>query len=137
LFLGFDASVEHSRRDVTSGINTFIKDNGLQNPENKRFILMEGSEKSVALCKLLRTPDQPVTFFNIQRYLKPHYPLSAKDLKALAAAEAPDAPTEEKKVPVKKVPVKKTTGPDVVPDADVVDETPAVVEPEKKSLCAV
>ena len=87
-FLGFEVGTEHSRREVTDCINKYIKENDIQNPENRRFILMDGTAPAEAICKLLRSPDQPVTFFNIQRYLKPHYPPSAKDLKAAAKAAA-------------------------------------------------
>ena len=114
-FLGFEVGTEHSRREVTDTINKYIKTNELQNPENRRFILMSGTPASDSLCKLLRTPDQPVTFFNIQRYLKPHYPPSAKDIKAAAAAaEAATATSTE-----------------VVPDAAMVDAS-SDVSPDTK-----
>lgn len=110
-FLGFEPDTEHSRQEVTANINAFIKDNNLQNPENRRFILLEGSSAATRLKALLRDPDQPVTFFNIQRYLKPHYPMSEKEKKAL---------TDPVEVPAKT---------SVVPDADTVEDTPK--EPTK------
>lgn len=107
-FLGFPPDTEHSRQEVTATINAFIKDNNLQNPENRRFILLEGSVPATSLKTLLRDPDQPVTFFNIQRYLKPHYPMSEKEKKALLTnpveSSAPTTP--------------------VVPDADTVEDAP-------------
>lgn len=116
-FLGFEPDTEHSRQEVTATINAFVKDNNLQNPENRRFILLDGSDAAARLKTLLRDPDQPVTFFNIQRYLKPHYPMSEKDKKALAES------TQE---PVKTV----------VPDADTVEDTPKepVKPPAKKRV---
>ena len=116
-FLGFEPDTEHSRQEVTATINSYIKDNNLQNPENRRFILLEGSDAAARLKTLLRDPDQPVTFFNIQRYLKPHYPMSEKEKKALAE------PTPE---PVKTV----------VPDADTVEDSPKepVKPPAKKRV---
>ena len=67
--------------------------------------------------QILREPDQPVTFFNIQRYLKPHYPMSEKEKKALDVTPrneevntvVPDADTVEEapKEPVNKPPPKK------------------------------
>jgi chromatin remodeling complex protein RSC6 len=110
-FLGFEPDTEHSRQEVTATINAYIKDNNLQNPENRRFILLEGSDAAARLKALLRDPDQPVTFFNIQRYLKPHYPMSEKEKKAL---------TDSVEAPAKT---------DVVPDADTVEDTPK--EPTK------
>jgi len=106
-FLGFDVDTEHSRQEVTATINAYIKTNDLQDPKNRRFILLEGSDAAARLKVLLRDPDQPVTFFNIQRYLKPHYPMSEKEKKALATTAA------EESTPVV----------DVVPDADVVTDS--------------
>jgi len=110
-FLGFEPDTEHSRQEVTATINAFIKNNNLQNPENRRFILLEGSAAATSLKTLLRNPDQPVTFFNIQRYLKPHYPMSEKEKQALASS------------------VESSVQTPVVPDADVVEDAPK--EPTK------
>ncbi len=107
-FLGFDPDTEHSRQEVTATINTFIKTNNLQDPSNRRFILLEGSDAATRLKALLRDPDQPVTFFNIQRYLKPHYPMSEKEKKSLSES-------------VEKPVVEKT---EVVADKDTVEEAP-------------
>ena len=117
-FLGFEPDTEHSRQEVTATINAFIKENNLQNPENRRFILLEGSDAATRLKALLRDPDQPVTFFNIQRYLKPHYPMSEKEKKTL---------TDPVEVP------EKTS---VVPDADTVEDTPKepIRPPAKKRV---
>ena len=71
-FLGLTKGEKHSRQTVTKTINQYVKEHDLQNPENRRFILLE-SEHGLKLKALLRDPDQPLTFFNIQRYLKPHY----------------------------------------------------------------
>ncbi len=117
-FLGFEADTEHSRQEVTGAINAFIKTNDLQDPKNRRFILLEGSDAAARLKTLLRDPDQPVTFFNIQRYLKPHYPMSEKEKKAL---EASDDTATTKPVPT---PVALPTTPEVVPDADSVEDAP-------------
>ena len=104
-FLGFEENTEHSRQEVTTSINNFIKVNDLQDPTNRRFIKLDGNPAAQNLKKLLRDPDQPVTFFNIQRYLKPHYPPSERDKKVSANA------------------------PDIVLDAAVVEDTPKVPPP--------
>tara|TARA_Y100001963_G_C6760936_1_gene439441 strand:+ start:1007 stop:1606 length:600 start_codon:yes stop_codon:yes gene_type:complete len=107
-FLGFEPNTEHARQEVTATINAYIKTNNLQNPENRRFILLEGSEAATNLKTILRNPDQPVTFFNIQRYLKPHYPMSEKEKKALeepsivADADAVEDIPKEKATPLVK-----------------------------------
>lgn len=93
-FLSFPENTEHSRQEVTTHINSYIKSNNLQDENNRRFIVLEGSPEADKLKTLLRSPDQPVTFFNIQRYLKPHYPVSEKDKKAAAAAAAAVAAEE-------------------------------------------
>ena len=112
-FLDFDVGTEHSRQEVTSSINKYIKNNNLQDPSNRRFILLDGSDEALALKKLLRDPDQPVTFFNIQRYLKPHYPPSSKEVKSEVVAAEPVPASEPTPVLT------------VVPDAEVVvDEAP-------------
>ena len=110
-FLGFEPDTEHSRQEVTAAINAYVKTNNLQNPENRRYILLEGSDAATSLKTLLRDPDQPLTFFNIQRYLKPHYPMSEKEKKALTDPVSPDVVQ------------------DVVPDAETVEEAPK--EPTK------
>lgn len=120
-FLGFEPDTEHSRRDVTQGINDYIKKHELQDPTNRRFMLLSEKPEGLALKALLRDPDQPVTFFNIQRYLKPHYPMSEKDKKALE--ETPVTDTKPK-------PARKKPPPDVVPDAELVTEDPKEEAPK-------
>jgi chromatin remodeling complex protein RSC6 len=112
-FLGFPRDTEHSRNEVTTSINKFVKDYNLQDPANKRYIRLEGSPEAEKLKKLLRDPDQPLTFFNIQRYLKPHYPMSAKDKKALSETN-PSQPEPQKP---------ETKLETVVPDSATVEET--------------
>jgi len=114
-FLGLTKGEMYSRQQVTQGVNKFVKDNDLQNPENRRYILLE-SEAGLKLKSLLRDPDQPLTFFNIQRYLKVHYPKVES-----SNSESTDTP-KGKSVDV-------TDTPTVVADDAVVDESEA---PKKK-----
>ena len=117
LFLGFPPDTEHSRNEVTTSINKYVKEHELQDPQNKRYIRLEGSQWADKLKTLLRNPDQPLTFFNIQRYLKPHYPMSAKDKKALS--DVTDVPkTSEPPVPPL---LQKSSA--IVPDSESVEET--------------
>ena len=61
-----------SRVDVTKYICNYIKENNLQNPEDKRQILPDSK-----LSKLLnydsKTADKPLTYFRIQSLMKDHF----------------------------------------------------------------
>ena len=126
LFLGFEPDSEHSRHEVTSSLTEYVKKHDLQDPNNRRYILLDSKDEGKALKKLLRDPDQPVTFFNIQRYLKPHYPISEKDKKALFDESAKEP-----------VPVLPETPKSVVPDVAVVEDAPKEVTkppPKKRAV---
>lgn len=118
-FLDFAKGEMYSRQRVTQAVNKFVKDNDLQNPENRRYILLE-SEAGLKLKSLLRDPDQPLTFFNIQRYLKVHYP----KVESTESTESTDTP-KGRSVDVTDTPSDST----VVADDAVVDESEA---PKKK-----
>ena len=117
-FLGLVKGELYSRQKVTQTINKFVKDNDLQNPENRRYILLE-SEQGLRLKQLLRDPDQALTFFNIQRYLKVHYP----------KVEAPAVEASAEKAPAVEASAEKAK---VVPDVAAVDETPLELPAKKK-----
>lgn len=100
-FLGFTVGEMVSRQKVTQTINKFVKEHKLQDPSNGRYILLE-SEQGLKLKALLRDPDQPLTFFNIQRYLKPHYlkdEVSGESKSAQTTARS-ESSTESETVPV-------------------------------------
>lgn len=125
-FLGFPPDTEHSRNEVTTSINKYVKDHDLQDPANKRYIRLEGSPEADKLNVLLRNPDQPLTFFNIQRYLKPHYPMSAKDKKALVdSTSVPASPPVVTSVDIplvsRSVPIVDSAS-KVVPDSATVED---------------
>ena len=128
VFLGLTAGEMYSRQCVTKTINKYVKDNDLQNPENRRYILLE-SEAGLKLKALLRDPDQPLTFFNIQRYLKVHYP-KPEVVEGETSGKSVEGETSGKSVDVADTPVKATES-KVVADADVVDESDA---PKKKII---
>lgn len=101
LFLNVDIGTELARTDVTKKLLSYVKDHNLQNPENKRVILLDD-----ALNKLLK-PDCEVTYFNIQRLLKGHYVNPVNEIIAPPAViEAIEVTEPEKKQKAKKV--KKT-----------------------------
>ena len=118
-FLQLEAGELYSRQFITQNINKYVKENNLQNPENRRYILLD-SEAGMKLKQLLRDPDQPLTFFNIQRYLKVHYPKTE---------EAESAPA--KKESAKKVEKEPVVVPD---DATVTEPAPGDTSeaPKKK-----
>ena len=59
-----------SRTAVTQRINAYCKEHDLQNPADKRKIVPDSS-----LRKLLKVnKEDEVTFFNLQKYMKVHYP---------------------------------------------------------------
>lgn len=62
---------EYPRSEVNSKVTAYIKENNLQNPENKREMVLDTTDPGLKLRDVLK-PDQPLTFFNIQRYLKVH-----------------------------------------------------------------
>jgi len=83
-FLGKPSGTEMARTEVTREINKYIKANKLQDPENGRKI-----NPDAPLAKLLKIKkDDTLTYFNLQRYMSPHFPSSATSVAAAAAANA-------------------------------------------------
>jgi chromatin remodeling complex protein RSC6 len=68
-FMGIKSGDRVSRTAVTRTVTEYIKNNNLQNPSNRRQIIMDA-----VLSKLLNPPtDEQVTYFNLQKFLKVHY----------------------------------------------------------------
>lgn len=80
-FLGKPHGTEMARTEVTREINTYIRAHKLQDPKNGRRILADSKLRT--LLKLKK--DDELTYFNLQRYMSPHFAKSAK-AKAKAAA---------------------------------------------------
>jgi len=70
-FLNIDENIKISRTHVTSLICKYIKENNLQNPENKKIIIPD--ERLKLLFEGYLTDSDQLEFFNIQSYLKYHY----------------------------------------------------------------
>jgi chromatin remodeling complex protein RSC6 len=69
-FLGQPEGTEMARTEVTKHLTTYIKEHNLQDEANKRKILPDAKLK-----KLLNVqPTDEVTYFNLQRYMKVHFP---------------------------------------------------------------
>jgi chromatin remodeling complex protein RSC6 len=83
-FLGMPSGSEMARTAVTKQITKYVKSNELQDPQNGRTILPDA-----ALAKLLKiSKNDTLTYFNLQRYMAPHFPASTANTAAAAAAAA-------------------------------------------------
>ena len=69
-FLGLSKGELISRTDVTKRIHTYCKEQNLQNPDDKRKITPDSSLKKLLN---LQKGDE-LTFFNLQKYMKVHFP---------------------------------------------------------------
>lgn len=78
-FLGKDKGSEMARTDVTREINTYIRAHKLQDKDNGRKI--NPDSKLATLLKLNKTDE--LTYFNLQKYMSPHF---AKAVKAETTA---------------------------------------------------
>jgi len=68
-FIGKERGTLISRPEVSKEIHKYISNNNLQDPALRRIIIPNNN-----LRKLLRIPiDEQLTYFNIQRWLKPHF----------------------------------------------------------------
>lgn len=83
-FLGKTKGTEMARTEVTREINSYIRANKLQDPTNGRRILADGKLRK--LLKLKKSDE--LTYFNLQRYMSPHFPKSGAAAKAAAAKAA-------------------------------------------------
>lgn len=68
-FLGVAPETQISRIDVTAKVFEYVKSNNLQNPTAKKEIVPDAKLKA-----LLDNGDKTVFFFNIQTFLKRHFP---------------------------------------------------------------
>lgn len=71
-FLGKSIGTEMARTEVTREINKYIRAHNLQDPQNGRKI-----NPDAALTSLLNIKKgDELTYFNLQRYMSPHFPKS-------------------------------------------------------------
>ena len=83
-FLGKSEGTEMARTEETREINAYIRANQLQDKTNGRRI--NADSKLSSLLKL--TSGEELTYFNLQRYMSPHFAKSAASQAAAAAAAA-------------------------------------------------
>lgn len=112
-FLNLPEEQEMARIDVTNMINKFVIENSLQNAKNRReFILTESQAKDAdvefkkdpaqKLFRLLK-PDCVVTYFNLQKWLAPHF-IKIENTGTIPKATTDTPPPAPVKEPVKDVP---------------------------------
>ena len=80
-FLNKEIGTEMARTEVSKEINQYVVANSLRDKNNGRIILPDA--KLSKLLKVGKTDE--VTYFNLQRYLKPHF-IKAEVIKAEASA---------------------------------------------------
>jgi len=125
-FLGVSEGEMIARPDVTKGITKYVKEHNLQKEENKRIIDLTkpGGE---ALIELLNIPEgEELTFFNLQKYLKIHFPVSEK------APKEPKAPKVPKEKAEKPAPKARATKKSVANEESTEEEAP-VKETKKRA----
>ena len=83
-FLGKSSGSEMARTEVTRDINQYIRANKLQDTTNGRKI--NPDTKLAGLLKIKQ--GEELTYFNLQRYMSPHFAKTDKSLAAAAAAAA-------------------------------------------------
>ena len=81
-FLEKPTGTEMARTDVTREINKYIRFHNLQDKENGRKI--NPDVKLQTLLKLKKTDD--LTYFNLQRYMSPHFAKAADKIAAATTA---------------------------------------------------
>jgi len=83
-FLGKPSGTEMARTEVTREINKYIRSNDLQDKVNGRKI--NPDDKLRSLLKLKKNDE--LTYFNLQRYMSPHFAKQGKALAETIAAAA-------------------------------------------------
>jgi len=79
-FLEKPAGTEMARTDVTREINVYIRSHNLQDKDNGRKI--NPDNKLASLLKLKKTDE--LTYFNLQKYMSPHFAKAAVKVEATA-----------------------------------------------------
>ena len=80
-FLGKAKGTEMARTEVTREINSYIRAHKLQDPANGRRILADAALRK--LLKLKKTDE--LTYFNLQRYMSPHFAKASKNVVATSS----------------------------------------------------
>ena len=79
-FLGKSIGTEMARTEVTREINSYIREHKLQDKDNGRKIIAD--KKLTGLLKLKK--DDELTYFNLQKYMSPHFAKAADKISSTA-----------------------------------------------------
>lgn len=82
-FTGWDPSQHYSRVDVTKYMCNYIREKGLQRPEDKREIQVQNDPALQQLLKYYNT-EEPLRYYSLQTYLAPHFQTAASTASATA-----------------------------------------------------
>lgn len=77
-FLGKASGTEMARTEVTKEINAYIRANKLQDPKNGRIIKADAKLQSLLNLK----KGDELTYFNLQKYMSPHFAKATKTASA-------------------------------------------------------
>ena len=83
-FLGKPEGTEMARTEVTREINAYIREHKLQDKDNGRKIIAD--KKLTGLLKLKK--DDELTYFNLQKYMSPHFAKASDKIAAAVTAAA-------------------------------------------------
>ena len=73
-FLGKPSGTEMARTEVTKYLTQYIKEHQLQNEKDKRHIMPDRKLQKLLHC----TKKDEVTYFNLQKWMKPHFAPSSQ-----------------------------------------------------------
>lgn len=93
-FLGMGKNDLTSRTEVTKQLTKYFKENDLQNPTNRREILLDGPKGQPLKTLFPNLNGENLSFFNLQRHLKPHFVAAPVE-----GAPAPPVPEPESAFP--------------------------------------
>lgn len=72
-FTGWDPNELKSRVEVTKYLCKYIRDNKLQDPKDKRNIIMDGKLSKLLNYDAKKNDGKPLTYYRIQTCIKPHF----------------------------------------------------------------
>ena len=110
VFLGVAPGTLVPRNEVTKGVSAYVRQHELYDPTNRQKFSFANKPEGKVLFKLLGEPEEVVTYFNLQRYLKSHYITVSADapaVPAVTAVPAVQAAVPSTSEPAKKKPVEK------------------------------
>ena len=105
VFLGVAPGTLVPRNEVTKGVSAYVRQHELYDPTNRQKFSFANKPEGKVLFKLLGEPEEVVTYFNLQRYLKSHYITVSADAPAVSAVSA--VPAVQAAVPSTSEPAKK------------------------------